>query len=520
MIDGYFIYHLTRELNQALERARLEKIMQQDEHAFVLSFYHQREKKHLAINISAEHFRMHLTHHMLSETQTSQFLMTLKKHLEGSILESITQYETDRVMILNFITYDLIDGPVPKKLIFEAMGRHSNLILVKDGIIMDTFKKMFFDTGRQLLPQAQFTFFPSDKKNASMIDYQKIESPQSLVDTYMGISPMLARYLDEHRQQWSELPFHPTRNIQTNRFYVFDLFGEDVKKKHYPSLSLLLDDDIKTEKPAYISQKQFIEKQLKKLEGKKQQLEALLDETKEQLNIKQLGDLIYASGLDLSANYAHIDLGGTTYSLDPSKSLNDHAQDAYKKYQKAKRGIHHIGEQITQNQALIEHFTSLYFFLSMSTQDTIKDLEAELVVYGYKKAKPEKVKKKKDKPQLTMLREGEITYTIGRNNLQNEYITHTLAEKDDYWFHVQHAPGAHVVVNTSKLNETILRKAAMLAAYFSSMKLSSSIPVDYTLIKYIKKIPGVPGYKVTYKNQQTIYIDIDEEKIKHYLKLV
>ena len=58
----------------------------------------------------------------------------------------------------------------------------------------------------------------------------------------------------------------------------------------------------------------------------------------------------------------------------------------------------------------------------------------------------------------------------------------------------------------------------MLAAYFSGQRHSSSIPVDYTLIKHIKKIPGVPGYKVTYKNQQTMYIDIDEEKIGSYLK--
>ena len=152
--------------------------------------------------------------------------------------------------------------------------------------------------------------------------------------------------------------------------------------------------------------------------------------------------------------------------------------------------------------------------MSMSTQDSIRDLDKELLSYGYKKMKFDVVKKKKDKPNLLTLRDGEITYTIGKNNLQNELLTHTLADKNDYWFHVKDAPGAHVVVHTSDLNESVLRKACMLAAYYSGMKHSSSIPVDYTRIKYIKKIPGLPGYKVTYKNQQTMYIDIDEEKNK------
>jgi predicted ribosome quality control (RQC) complex YloA/Tae2 family protein len=113
-----------------------------------------------------------------------------------------------------------------------------------------------------------------------------------------------------------------------------------------------------------------------------------------------------------------------------------------------------------------------------------------------------------------------LTYAIGKNNLQNEYVTNVYAQKEDYWFHVKDAPGAHVVVNAKTLTEPILRKAAMLAAYYSSLRFSSSIPVDYTKIKYIKKIPGVAGYKVTYQKQQTIYIDIDEQKLQTYLKNV
>jgi predicted ribosome quality control (RQC) complex YloA/Tae2 family protein len=104
-------------------------------------------------------------------------------------------------------------------------------------------------------------------------------------------------------------------------------------------------------------------------------------------------------------------------------------------------------------------------------------------------------------------------YAIGKNNIQNEYLTHTYAHKDDYWFHVKDAPGAHVIVQTKALIESVQRKACMLAAYFSKLKNSSSIPVDYTRVRHIKKIPGKPGYHVIYTQNKTMYIDIDEDLI-------
>jgi predicted ribosome quality control (RQC) complex YloA/Tae2 family protein len=154
----------------------------------------------------------------------------------------------------------------------------------------------------------------------------------------------------------------------------------------------------------------------------------------------------------------------------------------------------------------------------MTSSDSIKDLEAELIPFGFKKLKSIKVNKKQNvKPNLLRIVDPDATYLIGKNNIQNEYITHTLANSEDYWFHVKDATGAHVVVQTKSLTEHVLRKAAMLAAYFSQMRNSSSIPVDYTLIRNIKKIPKLPGYQVIYKNHKTIYIDINTEFISKFL---
>ena len=72
-----------------------------------------------------------------------------------------------------------------------------------------------------------------------------------------------------------------------------------------------------------------------------------------------------------------------------------------------------------------------------------------------------------------------------KNNIQNNYLTHTLANKNDYFFHVKDAPGSHVIVRTNNLTDELIGLAAQLAAYYSNYH--SKTTVDYTLVKYVKK---------------------------------
>ena len=146
---------------------------------------------------------------------------------------------------------------------------------------------------------------------------------------------------------------------------------------------------------------------------------------------------------------------------------------------------------------------------------SIKDaleIQQELIGHRYMLEDKEKNKKKARPNYLTYI-VGETLLYVGKNNLENEYVTQKLAKGSDYWFHVQKASGSHVIVATNELTEELCRTAAMLAAKFSSLSDSSSIPVDYTQVKHIKKIPGKRNCFVTYTRQKTIYIDIDEAKL-------
>ena len=101
------------------------------------------------------------------------------------------------------------------------------------------------------------------------------------------------------------------------------------------------------------------------------------------------------------------------------------------------------------------------------------------------------------------------------NNIQNEYITHKLAKPNELWFHVKDGSGSHVVLaKENDITEAEIRCAAMLAAYYSYASLSSSVAVDYSKVKFIKKIPGQKGCFVSYSRQNTIYIDPDKKYIE------
>ena len=106
---------------------------------------------------------------------------------------------------------------------------------------------------------------------------------------------------------------------------------------------------------------------------------------------------------------------------------------------------------------------------------------------------------------------------VGQNNLQNEYLTFKMADKTHMFFHVQQGPGAHVVLASNHIDDELKRFVANIAAYYSSCSMSSTVPVNYTLIKNIKKIPGGKPGKVIINNYKTIYVDPDYLLFKDFI---
>lgn len=513
IIDGLFIFHLKDELNKNLKNSRLERITQINEELFLFAFYYQKVRYFLHLNLNAQEFGCFLSGNNNTTKIQTQFYNNLKKHLETAILKEIVQYKTDRVLIFVFTKYDFIEGPIEIKLIFEMMGRYSNLLLVKNEILLDSYKKMFFESGRQLLPGATFEFFPQDKKEFTLMTYDDLKDPKYIMDTFMGISPSLAKYLYDNKKLPLELKINPTISLTVKRSYFTNIFSPNDEVKFENNLSILFTKRFKKDVKKTSSHEIFILKQINKMKKRLEELKLLLEREHDNLQFKDDADAIYSSLIDLKETRSHIEFNGKTISLDPTKTLNENAQILYDKYHKAKRGVSIREKLILEQQANLNHLKELHTYYKISRDAELLDLEAELALYGYKE---QKRKKKSNLPNITKIDIFDSNFYIGKNSKQNTYLISEIAHKNDFWFHVKDAPGAHIVVKTNNLNEDVIRMAAKLAALYSDLSESSSIPVDYTEIKYLRKIPRRPGFNVTYKNFKTIFIDLDEEFIEQY----
>lgn len=192
--------------------------------------------------------------------------------------------------------------------------------------------------------------------------------------------------------------------------------------------------------------------------------------------------------------------------LDEKLSPAANAQKYYKKYNKAKKASIELTKQIRIGTDELEYIHSVFDALAKAeTQSDLQEIRDELYMSGYA-SKMHGYTSSKKKQQLSFARFKTTNgYTVycGKNNLQNEYITHKLACKHDYWFHAKDIHGSHVllVTNGEEPPAEDFTDACMIAAYYSKAKGQSGIEVDYLLAKGVKKVAGSkPGFVIYHSN--------------------
>ncbi|MPM75900.1 putative protein YloA [bioreactor metagenome] len=270
----------------------------------------------------------------------------------------------------------------------------------------------------------------------------------------------------------------------------------------------------------------FVRHELKKNEQKLLKLQDALDEANDCAKWQLYGDLLYAYQQQVTKGLTQASLIDFTTGepvlipLDPKLGAKQNAKKCFQKYNKGKKGQQHIQEQLRNCQNEIDYFTTLQQQLTIIDFKDAEEIKEELVDYGYLAAtRRKKTGKKSALNYLTIRYNDNTTIYVGKNNRQNDFLTFKAAAKTDYWFHALDYHGSHTIVKTDSLDETIIRLAATFAAYFSQARESSSIPVAYTQVKNLKKIPKAKLGLVSMTNNKTIYIDIDKSKLKQYITL-
>jgi predicted ribosome quality control (RQC) complex YloA/Tae2 family protein len=209
-------------------------------------------------------------------------------------------------------------------------------------------------------------------------------------------------------------------------------------------------------------------------------------------------------------NYHSAEMATVTIILNPLLSPAENAQMYFKRYNKSKKAIEFLTKHLGLGQEEMAYLESVLITISQAGDLTdLEELKQELIQGKYlPQPRREEKKKAAVRPApLDFVSTDGITMLVGKNNRQNDWLTFKQSNEQDIWLHAKNIPGAHVLIKAGgqTVPETTIYQGALLAAYFSKSRYSSQVPVDYTLIKHVKKPGGAKPGMVTYTNQKTIY---------------
>lgn len=541
--DGFFLHHLTNELQEQIEKGRIQKVNQPFDHELVLTIRNNRRNYKLLLSAHPVFGRIQTTEANFQNPQNpNTFTMIVRKYLQGAVIETIQQIENDRILEIIVSNKNEIGDHIKATLVVEIMGKHSNIILIdkNEHKIIESIKHVGFSQNsyRTILPGSTYiappktkAINPFDISDQTLFELLQTNdlSPKNLQQLFQGLGRDTAlelshclkdNKLNDFRQFFSR-EYYPSLTEKSFSAVQFSSSHET-----FQSLGQLLDyyyqekaekDRIAQQASDLIHRVQSeLEKNIKKLA--KQQDELLATENAEEF--RQKGELLttYLSMVPNNQDVVVLDNYYTNQtieiSLDRALTPNQNAQRYFKKYQKLKEAVKHLKGIISDTENTITYLESVETSLNHASMEDINDIREELVETGFIKRRAHDKQHKRKKPEQYLASDGKTIIMVGRNNLQNDELTFKMARKGELWFHAKDIPGSHVLIRDNlNPSDEVKTDAAELAAYYSKARLSNLVQVDMIEAKKLNKPSGTkPGF-VTYTGQKTLRVTPTQEKI-------
>ncbi|HEO4123771.1 TPA: NFACT family protein [Streptococcus agalactiae] len=541
--DGFFLHHLTNELQEQIEKGRIQKVNQPFDHELVLTIRNNRRNYKLLLSAHPVFGRIQTTEANFQNPQNpNTFTMIMRKYLQGAVIETIQQIENDRILEIIVSNKNEIGDHIKATLVVEIMGKHSNIILIdkNEHKIIESIKHVGFSQNsyRTILPGSTYiappktkAINPFDISDQTLFELLQTNdlSPKNLQQLFQGLGRDTAlelshclkdKKLNDFRQFFSR-EYYPSLTEKSFSAVQFSSSHET-----FQSLGQLLDyyyqekaekDRIAQQASDLIHRVQSeLEKNIKKLA--KQQDELLATENAEEF--RQKGELLttYLSMVPNNQDVVVLDNYYTNQtieiSLDRALTPNQNAQRYFKKYQKLKEAVKHLKGIISDTENTITYLESVETSLNHASMEDINDIREELVETVFIKRRAHDKQHKRKKPEQYLASDGKTIILVGRNNLQNDELTFKIARKGELWFHAKDIPGSHVLIRDNlNPSDEVKTDAAELAAYYSKARLSNLVQVDMIEAKKLNKPSGTkPGF-VTYTGQKTLRVTPTQEKI-------
>lgn len=575
-LDGALLRFIKDELSE-LVGARVEKVYQPSRDELVIALRMlggARISKKLIFSANSSSARVCLTEAEFENPKTPpMFCMLMRKHLSGGKLIGIRQDGLERILNFDFECINEIGDTVINTLCAEIMGRSANIILLRSGSeirVIDSIKRVSDENSRRILPNIVYEAPPrQDRLNLFETDPSEIvakieNSPERLSKALMnvleGIAPVFARecafysagdvdavccelndeqkarlcgFLEnaKNNPKFTEITDESGKKKELS-FVDIKQYGDSFGVRTFESANALVDDFftqngtgerirqrardlLKTVTGAY-------ERTLRKVEIRKKEL----SECAEREKLRECGDLI-------NANIFRLEKGMTKcvledfYSGEPREIPLDarltpaqNAQKYYAEYRKLCNAEEKLTELIKSGSGELLYLDSVLDSLNRAETDgELSEIRRELSEQGYLRKDKQALKadKKLSEPLKYISSDG-YEILVGKNNRQNDLLTLKTARAMDIWLHVKDIAGSHVILRTADngnpLTQRTIFEAAQLAAYHSKGRESSGVPVDYTLVKFVKKPAGAKPGMVIFTNNKTMFVTPDESIVE------
>lgn len=560
-LDGLTMSVLAKELNERLQTGQIQKLYQIDKTTLLFKILALNEDQNLIITVGATP-AMYLSKPLQDlPKEPSSLCMFLRKHIEGSRIVKVEQINGDRIMCIQTDKLEM-DGSITSTLIYvELMGKYSNCIFVQDGVILESLIHVspLMNRERSISPKLQYELPPNANRVSLMdFDYNEIRNllvsfgngsvQQSIRAIFNGFGkPLLNEVLynanlngdeiitDLEASQVDKLAnaLYDLKMMLQNGNGLLSLVNDNHKKaystfilhnynvvKTYETISEALEETIHSTKAIHTADKELekiLTAAIKKEEGRHQKIKDELEDTNKMDTYKLYGDLLminahlqvqYEPSIELQ-NLLSDEGEMLTIPLKPNLTIVENAQWYYKLYTKLKNRMVSGEYQLNASTTKLEYLKSILYSISLATtRESLEEIRKECMDAGIIKKSKKPLSYKLGKSNYIHLTIDEGEMFIGRNNQQNEYLTHRFAKPTDIWFHTQDIQGSHLILRLNvEPDDMILSKVAQYAAYFSKARETSKVPVDYTYIKNIKKPPGSPLGFVIFNTHQTMIVE-------------
>ena len=572
--DGIVVADLVHELKEQLTGGRIAKIAQPESDELLLTIKTPAGQRRLILSADASLPLVYLTEENKPSPITApNFCMLLRKHIGGGRITDIWQPKLERIIHFTIEHLDEMGDLCRKDLIVEIMGKHSNIIFcTEDGMIIDSIKHISaqMSSVREVLPGRQYfipdTLHKADPLSAAFEDFRSLlsEKPMPLAKavytSFTGISPVTAEEICHLAGLDSGIPAREySGDVLFHLYTQFGIYFSAVKEgrfspavyyegrepKEFSALPLThlsgyarqefssISEVIKT----YYSTRSQITRIRQKSADLRHVVQTALDRNRKKydLQIRQLkdtedrdkyrvyGELINTYGYNLpegekrleALNYYTNEM--VSIPLDPAKTPQENAQRYFNKYNKQKRTFEALSRFCQETKDDITYLESIQTSLDIAlTESDLSEIKEELASSGYIKRRQTRKKEKIRNEPLHYISSDGFHMYVGKNNLQNDRLTFDFASGNDWWFHAKQAPGSHVIVKAEdrELPDATFEEAGRLAAYYSSMRGSEKVEIDYVQKKQIRKPKGAkPGFVVYYTNYSLV-IDSDISRIR------